>query len=151
MREAKTPSWALRFCADLEGIITVLSGMSNVEQMQDNLDVMKDFTGLTDAQRQVIAAAREELEKVPSIPCTVCDYCAKVCPNNIGISGSFTGMNYVLLYDNKTFAKNQLGFLIEGHGKKPATECIKCGACEKACPQHIEIIKELERVAEELY
>ena len=147
---ASCASWALRFCADLEGVITVLSGMSNVEQMEDNLAVMKDFRGLTDEQRQVIARAQEELDKVPSIPCTACDYCAKVCPNNIGISGSFTAMNYVLLYDNKEFAKNQMGYLIEGHGKKRANECIKCGACEQACPQHIEIIKELERVTETL-
>lgn len=143
-------SWAMRFCADLEGVITVLSGMSNIEQMQDNLSVMKGFTGLTEEQRQVIAAAREELEKIPTIPCTNCDYCAKVCPNEIGISGSFNCMNIAILYDNIEFAKNHMNYAVDGHGKKRATECIKCGACEKACPQHIEIVKELERVAETL-
>ncbi len=145
---ASCASWAMRFCADLEGVITVLSGMSNVEQMRDNVAVMKGFTGLSDAQRQVIAKAREELAKFPTIPCTTCDYCAKVCPNNIAISGSFVCMNIVILYNNIEFAKNHMGWQAEAHGKKRPTECIKCGACEQACPQHIEIIKELERVAE---
>ncbi len=147
---ASYASWAMRFCADLEGVITVLSGMSNIAQMQDNLAAMKDFRHLTDAQRLVITRARAELEKIPTIPCTTCDYCAKVCPNNIAISGSFVCMNIVTLYDNIEFAKNHMGWQAEGHGKKRPTECIKCGACEQACPQHIKIVEELERAAEVL-
>ena len=143
-------AWAMRFCADLEGIITVLSGMSNIEQMQDNIAAMKTFHGFSDAQRQAISRAEQELAKMPTIPCTTCDYCAKVCPNNIGISGTFSCMNIVLLYENVEFAKNHMEFQVDGHGKKRATECVKCGACEEACPQHIKIIEELERAAEVL-
>lgn len=94
---ASAASWAVRFAAGLEGVITVLSGMSNLAQMQDNLSYMKEFCGLTQSQRDTLARVREELERIPLIPCTTCNYCAKVCPKNIGISGSFTAMNYLTL------------------------------------------------------
>ena len=146
--ESSCASWALRFAANLEGVIAVLSGMSNIEQMRDNLSFMKDFTHLTPEQEKVIEHARTELASIPVIPCTTCNYCSKVCPMNIGISGSFTAMNMYTLYKNYDLAKNREYFDVVMHGHKKAGECIKCGACESACPQHIEIRKELERVAE---
>ena len=105
--ESSVASWAVRFAANLEGVITVLSGMSNVEQMKDNLSYMKDFKGLNDAQMQTLKQAQEELNKIPLIPCTTCNYCAKVCPMQIGISGSFTAMNYLTLYGDKDMAVHQ--------------------------------------------
>ncbi len=144
---ASCASWALRFAADLEGVITVLSGMSNMEQMEDNLACMKAFKGLSCEERSVLEAAGRALDAIPLIPCTTCNYCAKVCPNNIGISGTFTAMNLLTLYRNKAAALHQENWLVEGHGKKKASECIKCGKCEEACPQHIEIRKELEKAA----
>lgn len=148
--ERSAASWAVRFAAGLEGIITVLSGMSNVEQMKDNLSYMKDFTGLTDSQRETLKRAQEELGKIPLIPCTSCNYCAKVCPMNIGISGSFTAMNYLTLYGNLTAAKGQEEWLVDRHGLKHADACIKCGRCEEACPQHIAIREQLKQVSEAL-
>nr|WP_305182174.1 aldo/keto reductase [uncultured Schaedlerella sp.] len=148
--ESSVASWAVRFAADLEGVITVLSGMSNVEQMKDNLSYMKTFGGLTDSQKETLKEAQEERKRIPLIPCTTCNYCAKVCPMNIGISGSFTAMNYLTLYGDTALAKNQEGWLVGGHGLKRADECIKCGKCEEACPQHIAIRENLVKVSEAL-
>lgn len=100
-------SWGIRFAADKAGVITVLSGMSSIAQMRDNLSYMTDFTGLKEEQRRVIKNAQEELAKIPLIPCTTCNYCAKVCPMDIGISGSFTAMNYLTLYGDKDAALGQ--------------------------------------------
>ena len=146
--QASSASWAVRFAADLEGVITVLSGMSNIEQMKDNLSYMKSFTGLTKQQKETLKKAQKELAKIPLIPCTTCNYCAKVCPMNIGISGSFTAMNYLTLYSDLDAAKHQEGWLVGGHGMKRADECIKCGKCEEACPQHIKIREHLAEVSE---
>ncbi len=143
--ESSCASWALRFAASLEGIITVLSGMSSVEQMKDNLAVMKGFQGMTEGERATLEKAREALAAIPLIPCTGCDYCAKVCPEGVGISGSFAAMNLNTLYGREG-ALNQLGWLVDAHGRKRADACIRCGACEKACPQHLPIRELLEDV-----
>ena len=143
-------SWAIKFAANLDGVIVVLSGMSNIEQMEDNIAYMKDFEGLSKSEEEVIKKAQEELNKIPLIPCTTCNYCAKVCPMNIGISGSFTAMNMLTLYKDLAASKHQEGWLVGGHGKARADQCIKCGACEGVCPQHIKIRDELDKVTEEI-
>ena len=106
---------------------------------------MKDFEGFTAAQRKAVADAQEALAKVPLIPCTSCDYCAKVCPMEIGISGTFTASNLYTLYANMDAAKGEENWLVGGHKRKRANECIQCGACEEVCPQHISIREELEK------
>ena len=141
-------SWAIRFAASLPGVITVLSGMSDVPQMQDNLSYMSTFTQLTDEQRATLARAQDELAKIDLIPCTRCNYCAKVCPKNVGISGTFTAMNMLTLYGNLETAKKERAWQVEKHGHVPADACVRCGACEKACPQHIKIREELAHSVE---
>ncbi len=145
--DASLASWAVRFAASLDGVITVLSGMSTLNQMKDNVAYMEDFKRLNDSERATVEKARKTLQSIPIIPCTTCNYCAKVCPQNIGISGSFTAFNVLTLYKDKAFAANQYRWLVEMHGEKYAGKCIKCGACEKVCPQHIKIRGELVKVA----
>lgn len=124
--------------------------MSNVEQMEDNISYMKDFKRLSDEEKKVISKAQEILKTIPLIPCTTCNYCAKVCPMKIGISGTFTAANILTLYNDLAGAKHQEDWLVNGHGLKRATECIKCGKCEGVCPQHIKIREELEKAVKAL-
>jgi len=136
--DSSPASWALRYAADLEGIVTVLSGMSSLEQMEDNLATMTDFTHLNDAEKQVIQDAVAAFEKIPTIQCTACDYCAKACPMNIGISGIFRVRNSLSLYNNPEKAASRLAGL-EKDGKAMAADCIRCCACESVCPQNLPI------------
>lgn len=145
---ASYASWAIRFAASLDGVLAVLSGMSTVEQMRDNLSYMKDFKPLNEAEQAVIKKAREAIEAIPIVPCTSCNYCAKVCPMDIGISGTFGCLNIIKLYGNVQRALQEEKFSVINPGKKRANECIKCGACEAACPQHIKIRDTLEEAAE---
>ena len=143
-------SWAIRFAASLPGVITVLSGMSTVGQMEDNLSYMKDFKPLSASELDTIRKAQEALAQFPLIPCTACNYCAKVCPKEIGISTIFAAMNNYILYQDKEQARHRIEFNLTQRGRKPASECVKCGKCEEACPQHIAIRDELVRAMETL-
>ncbi|MBR3241980.1 MAG: aldo/keto reductase [Parasporobacterium sp.] len=146
--ELSAASWGIRYAASLEGVLCVLSGMSSLEQMKDNLSYMRDFDGMSEEELQTVEEARTALNNIPMIPCTTCNYCAKVCPMDIGISGSFTAKNTYTLFGDKDAAAREIVFLVKMRGRKTADECIKCGKCEEVCPQKIEIRDELEKVAE---
>jgi predicted aldo/keto reductase-like oxidoreductase len=143
---ASLASWAIRFSASLDGVITVLSGMSNLEQMENNTSYMENFQPLNDSEKATVAEAQKVMATIPIIPCTTCNYCAKVCPQNIGISGSFTAINIYNIYKDLGKATRSENWLVKMHYKNPAKDCIKCGKCEEVCPQHIQIRKELVNV-----
>ncbi len=148
--EASPSSWAIRFAASLDGVITVLSGMSNVEQMEDNISYMKEFKPLTSEEQSVVEKARDIFNSFPKVPCTACAYCMKGCPKNIAIYGTFQAVNIYNMYNDLAGAKGKYEWNTSGHGWGKASECIKCGKCEQVCPQHIHIRDELEKAAEVL-
>ncbi|MBC5688504.1 aldo/keto reductase [Mediterraneibacter sp. NSJ-55] len=145
--KASPSSWAIRFAASLDGVITVLSGMSNMEQMEDNLSYMKEFQPLTTEEQKTVETAREIFNAFPKVPCTACAYCMKGCPQHIAIYGSFQAYNIYSMYGDLGGARNKYTWNTDGHGWKKASACIACGKCEKVCPQHISIREELKKVA----
>ena len=140
--------WAIRFAASLDGVLSVLSGMSSIEQMDDNLSFMKDFRPLDSDERKVIERAQAALDTVPSIPCTGCRYCVAGCPMQIPIPGIFGAMNRNLIFGRLDDAKRRYAQETRNGGK--ASSCLQCGQCEAACPQHLPIIEYLKKCAEEL-
>ncbi len=141
-------SWAIRFAASLDGILTVLSGMSDTQQMADNLSYMKDFKPLNEEEQKIIQEAQRILGKSATIPCTACRYCVEGCPKKIPIPEIFSAMNKRL--GNGQLAEASEDYLKATEGKGKASECIACGQCERACPQHLEITKHLKECEDAL-
>jgi predicted aldo/keto reductase-like oxidoreductase len=142
-------SWAIRFAASLNNVITVLSGMSNLEQMKNNISYMENFTPLNPPEKAAVDKARVALEAIPRIECTSCSYCVKDCPQGIHIPGYFDAMNRYLVFNDLGAAK--FGYQLEQmFGSEKGSACIACGACEAVCPQKINVIDELKRVVSAL-
>ena len=138
-------SWAIRFAASLDNVITVLSGMSTPDQVRDNVSYMKDFRPLDDKERAVIAKAQKALSEIPSIPCTTCEYCTADCPKNIVIPKIFEMLNREMVYKDKMAAK--FGYFWETQFGGKGSDCIECGKCEAVCPQQIKIMDLLKEAA----
>ncbi len=140
-------SWALRFCANLEGVITVLSGMSNTEQMRDNLSFMAELEPFSDEEAATVKKVADILANTPTIPCTSCKYCTEGCPVNINIPEFFKVFNRRTVYGAKEQTQKRFNEIAKDGGS-PA-DCISCGQCENVCPQHINIIEQLKAVSKE--
>ena len=141
---ASYSSWALRYAAGLDNIVTVLSGMSNIAQMEDNLSFMKDFKPLNEHEQEVIREAQEALNEDKSIPCTSCHYCTKGCPMEIPIPEIFNVENRK---KGSPEFRTLREYTIVTQDKGKAGECIECGQCESVCPQHLPIISLLSGCA----
>ena len=143
---ASAASWALRFCAELPGVLTVLSGMSDMDQMEDNLNTMDHFRPLSPEERQTIGEVVRILDSKPHVPCTFCRYCVAGCPKEIEIPGVFRVMNVATIYGDLKSASGSYGWETRNGAK--ASHCIGCGQCESVCPQQIDIIEQLKKAAE---
>lgn len=143
--KASFASWAIRYAASLDGIITVLSGMSNLEQMEDNLSYMKDFRPLNAHEQQAIRKAQEAINGVKSIPCTACHYCTGGCPKQIPIPEIFAARNRQLVWGQ--LQEGQAAYDQLAAKGNVASDCIGCGQCERACPQQIKVIQRLKECA----
>ena len=140
-------SYALRFAADFEGVLMVLSGMSNMEQMEDNISFMKDFQPLNEKEMEAVHKVADIFQQKHAIACTACHYCTAGCPKQISIPDLFACMNAKRVF-NDCNANYYYSNAYTVHNGK-ASDCIKCGKCEKACPQHLPIRDLLEEVAKE--
>ncbi len=138
--EYSRAGYAIRFAASFEGVFMVLSGMSNIQQMRDNINTMKDFRPFNDKEYETVARVRDILRKRDIIPCTACRYCTDAgCPAGIPIPEVFSAVN----------KKRQDGGTAPDLSQK-ASGCLKCGKCEGVCPQQLKIRELLHSAVEEL-
>lgn len=145
--DASFASWAVRFTASLPNVMMVLSGMSSIEQMEDNLSFMRQMKPMDEEEQGVLRNACKALSQYADIACTACHYCTPGCPMEIHIPEIFAVMNVYKMYGNLKEARNEYGWR---PGGEKASACIQCGQCEDACPQHLPIISLLEEVVQTL-
>ena len=137
-------SYAIRFAAGFEGILTVLSGMGNMDMVLDNIGYMKDFVPLDSREQDAVQKVCDLLRAQNLIPCTACRYCIDGCPKNISIPDVFACMNGKRAWNNWN---SDYYYDIHTQNKGKASDCIGCGKCEHICPQHLPIRELLRDVA----
>lgn len=140
-------SYAIRFAASQDGVMMVLSGMGNMEMMNDNISYMKDFRPLDAAEQKAVDQVCAIFRSLGSVPCTACRYCTEVCPQGISIPDLFACLNAKKIFNNWNTGYYYNNIHTKNGGK--ASECIECGQCEGICPQHLEIRRLLKEVASE--
>lgn len=148
--EASYASYAMRYAAGFKNVRVVLSGMSNMEQMMDNVKTMESFVPLNEEEQKAIEKVREIFTSKKVIPCTACHYCVEEnhCPKGIRIPEVFQAYNSAKIYGGWN-AGNMYTYDLTGNGHGKASECLSCGACERVCPQHLPIRDYLKEVAKE--
>jgi predicted aldo/keto reductase-like oxidoreductase len=145
----RTPvQWAFDFLWDMEAVSVVLSGMSTMQQVKDNLTYADAPGSLSDTERFAIAEARRQFSSLLTVPCTACGYCMP-CPSGVNIPSNFEAYNDLYMYDSPETGQNTFATLIRWQGRQAAAaSCVACRACEKKCPQHIEISRLMPQVAQ---
>lgn len=143
------PSWAIRFAASLDHVMVVLSGMSNIEQMEDNISYMENFKALTEEETALCFKAADIINSQIAIPCTGCSYCTEGCPKKIAIPQYFSLYNEDMRehLEEKGWTINFTNYDILAEKFGRAKDCIGCGQCEGLCPQHLPIIENLKEVS----
>lgn len=138
-------SYAIRYAASFDGVFMVLSGMSNMEQMTENIGFMKDFQKLNAKEFEAVQKVAAKLRESHEIACTGCRYCVSGCPKRISIPDLFADLNAKKRYKDWN---SDFYYTVHTSQNGKASACIECGKCERICPQHLEIRKHLKTVAE---
>ncbi len=136
-------SWAIKWLANLDNVKVILSGMSNLDQVIDNVKTIKEFKGLSDEEASLIDKVREEVKSRVKINCTGCNYCMP-CPENVNIPKAFSICNDYGMYENQKFLDWSYGLLYRD--KQLPSQCVDCGICVDLCPQSLDIPKLLKDV-----
>ncbi len=146
--EASISSWAIRFAASLDNVMMVLSGMSSMEQMQDNLSYMEAFKPLNEEEKALCFNVADIINSQIAVPCTGCSYCTEGCPMKIAIPQYFSMYNEDMREsEDKGWTANLSNYELVSQKFGKASACVACGQCESACPQHLPIIEHLKSVA----
>jgi predicted aldo/keto reductase-like oxidoreductase len=150
--EPRAPvEWAFRHVLDYPQVSTVLSGVTTLEQLQEDIAIFsKPDAGancLSEPERDILRRVKGAYESLASIRCTACEYCLP-CPQGVAIPEVFAKYNDGIMFG--AFAQPQRSYSFMVNAKQDASRCVACGACEKKCPQHLEIIKNLKTAHEAL-
>lgn len=143
--------WAFRHCLNYPEVSTVLSGMTTLEQLKENIEIFSKEDAvpncLSPKEKEIIAKIKAVFESIQTVPCTACGYCMP-CPSGVDIPSIFNRYNEGHMFEN--FVQPSRAYMLLGSFKKDASCCVACGECEKKCPQHIEIVKQLKIAHEAL-
>lgn len=142
---ASNASWAMRWAASLEGVMTVLSGMSSLAQLKDNISFMSELKPVNQEEKAIVKKASDIISRKSPIGCTGCRYCTDDCPMGIPIPEYFDAYNSYIL--TKNMGNAGMYYRRYSNGRRKASECIECRGCESRCPQHLKITEHLKTVA----